>query len=56
MRRQSLKNDLAGEIPRELFGPHVDDDPRKKHEEMGFHEGWGIAWDQLVTMVKTMGG
>ncbi|TGM03495.1 polyketide cyclase [Leptospira barantonii] len=25
---------------------------RKKHEDMGFHHGWGIATDQLVEYVK----
>ncbi len=25
---------------------------RKKHEEMGFHEGWGICTDQLAELVK----
>lgn len=27
---------------------------RKKHEEMGFHEGWGTCLDQLVAHVKTV--
>jgi len=27
---------------------HADPDSCKKHEEMGFHEGWGKALDQLV--------
>ena len=26
----------------------------KKHEEMGFHEGWGKALDQLVELSKKM--
>jgi uncharacterized protein YndB with AHSA1/START domain len=25
---------------------------RDKHEKMGFHEGWGAAWDQLVALIK----
>jgi uncharacterized protein YndB with AHSA1/START domain len=33
---------------------HRDEASRKKHEEMGFHEGWGKALDQLVAHVKTM--
>ena len=33
---------------------HGDEAARKKHEEMGFHEGWGKALDQLVTLVKKM--
>ncbi|MDQ8731137.1 SRPBCC family protein [Bradyrhizobium sp. LHD-71] len=31
---------------------HRDEDGRKKHEEMGFHEGWGTVLDQLVAYVK----
>lgn len=31
---------------------HGDAASRKKHEEMGFHEGWGKAFDQLVALVK----
>jgi uncharacterized protein YndB with AHSA1/START domain len=33
---------------------HRDEAARKKHEEMGFHQGWGTALDQLVAHVKTM--
>lgn len=32
---------------------HRDEASRKKHEEMGFHEGWGMVLDQLVAYVKT---
>jgi uncharacterized protein YndB with AHSA1/START domain len=31
---------------------HGDEAGRKRHEEMGFHEGWGAAFDQLVALVK----
>lgn len=31
---------------------HGDEEGRKKHEEMGFHEGWGKALDQLVASVR----
>jgi uncharacterized protein YndB with AHSA1/START domain len=31
---------------------HADEDGRKKHEQMGFHVGWGIAFDQLVDLNK----
>jgi uncharacterized protein YndB with AHSA1/START domain len=27
---------------------HSDEEGRRKHEAMGFHEGWGKALDQLV--------
>ena len=33
---------------------HKDEADRKKHEEMGFHDGWGKALNQLVAHVKTM--
>jgi len=29
---------------------------RKQHEEMGFHEGWGKALDQLVELTKELAG
>ncbi len=31
---------------------HSDEESRKKHEDMGFHEGWGTALDQLIAFVK----
>jgi uncharacterized protein YndB with AHSA1/START domain len=33
---------------------HGNEEDRKKHETMGFHDGWGKALDQLVAMVKKM--
>ena len=33
---------------------HHDAAARQKHEEMGFHQGWGTALDQLVAHAKTM--
>lgn len=33
---------------------HKDEATRAKHEEMGFHEGWAKALDQLVEHVKSM--
>jgi uncharacterized protein YndB with AHSA1/START domain len=33
---------------------HGNEEDRKKHEAMGFHDGWGKALDQLVAMVKKM--
>jgi uncharacterized protein YndB with AHSA1/START domain len=26
----------------------------EQHEEMGFHQGWGTALDQLVAYAKTL--
>lgn len=31
---------------------HADSASRIKHEQMGFHDGWGAALDQLVAMIK----
>ena len=33
---------------------HKDEADRKKHEDMGFHQGWGAALDQLVAFAKTL--
>lgn len=31
---------------------HADPDARKRHEEMGFHVGWGTALDQMIAMLE----
>jgi uncharacterized protein YndB with AHSA1/START domain len=33
---------------------HQDEAGRRKHEQMGFEEGWGTVLDQLVVAVKRM--
>ena len=33
---------------------HMDEAGRKRHEEMGFHNGWSTALDQLVSHAKAM--
>jgi uncharacterized protein YndB with AHSA1/START domain len=33
---------------------HKDEEGRNKHDEMGFQEGWGAAYNQLVDVVKSM--
>lgn len=33
---------------------HGSEENRKKHEEMGFKEGWGIVIDQLVAHMKSV--
>ena len=33
---------------------HADGDGRKTHEEMGFHDGWGTALDQLVVVAQSL--
>jgi uncharacterized protein YndB with AHSA1/START domain len=32
---------------------HGDPEARRRHEEMGFHHGWGAALDQLVELVRS---
>jgi uncharacterized protein YndB with AHSA1/START domain len=33
---------------------HRDEAEVKRHEEMGFHDGWGAVADQLAVLVKTL--
>lgn len=33
---------------------HGDEEARRRHEAMGFHDGWGTTLDQLVVYAKTM--
>jgi uncharacterized protein YndB with AHSA1/START domain len=33
---------------------HREEAACKRHKEMGFHDGWGAALDQLVAYAKTM--
>jgi uncharacterized protein YndB with AHSA1/START domain len=33
---------------------HGDEGDRKRHDDMGFHEGWGAVVDQLVEAVKAL--
>jgi uncharacterized protein YndB with AHSA1/START domain len=35
---------------------HKDDADREKHEQMGFHEGWGRCLDQLTELVARLKG
>jgi hypothetical protein len=33
---------------------HQDQEVCTRHAEMGFHEGWGAALDQLVALARTL--
>jgi uncharacterized protein YndB with AHSA1/START domain len=33
---------------------HADRESRRQHEEMGFHDGWSAALDQLVALAHQM--
>ena len=48
----SLAADGKGRTRYTALVIHGDPETRKKHEAMGFHEGWGKALDQLVALVK----
>jgi uncharacterized protein YndB with AHSA1/START domain len=45
-----LKSDI-GTIYKAIV-THADEEDRRKHEQMGFQEGWGKAFDQLITLMK----
>lgn len=34
---------------------HQDPEGRKSHDDMGFQEGWGAVFDQLVELMRTQG-
>ena len=34
---------------------HGNEETRRNHEEMGFHDGWGIVVDQMVAHIKARG-
>jgi uncharacterized protein YndB with AHSA1/START domain len=33
---------------------HWSEDDKKTHEQMGFHQGWGICADQLAVLAKSL--
>lgn len=33
---------------------HADKEGKEKHEQMGFHEGWGAACDQMTALIKSL--
>ena len=35
---------------------HWSEEAMKRHESMGFHEGWGKAADQLAAVAKSLSG
>lgn len=37
-----------------VYVRHGDEEGKKRHEERGFHEGWGKALEQMVEMIKGM--
>ena len=47
-------DDEAGGTRYRAVAEHWSDEDRKQHEAMGFHEGWGIAADQLAALAATL--
>jgi len=45
----------AGKTAYSVLVLHKDEAGRKRHEEMGFHEGWNMALDQLIEVVQGLG-
>ncbi|HTE35943.1 MAG TPA: polyketide cyclase, partial [Reyranella sp.] len=33
---------------------HWTKENREVHEKMGFHEGWGVATDQMTALARTL--
>ncbi len=46
--------DLGGKTKYTAYGLHKNEAAAKKHEAMGFSQGWGIALDQLVALCKQL--
>lgn len=46
--------DEAGKTRYTAIARHWTEADRKAHEEMGFHEGWGKAADQLEALARTL--
>ena len=48
-----LESDGRGGTKYTAIALHKDPEGREKHEQMGFAEGWGQVFEQLVEFVKT---
>ena len=46
--------DVGGKTDYTALVMHRDEEGRKKHEVMGFHQGWGTVLDQLVEVAKEL--
>jgi uncharacterized protein YndB with AHSA1/START domain len=47
-----MESDGKGGTNYTAIAIHRDEDGRKKHEAMGFHQGWGQVFDQMVEHIK----
>lgn len=50
-----IESDGRGGTNYTAIAIHRDEDGRKKHEAMGFHEGWGQVFDQMVEHITATG-
>ena len=50
-----IESDGKGGTDYTAIAIHRDEDGRKKHEAMGFHQGWGQVFDQMVEHIKASG-
>jgi uncharacterized protein YndB with AHSA1/START domain len=48
-----LQRTPSGGTKYRAIAMHLDPAMRKEHDEMGFQEGWGAVFDQLVELMKT---
>jgi uncharacterized protein YndB with AHSA1/START domain len=49
-----LERTASGGTRYRAIAMHQDPEGRKTHDEMGFHDGWGAVFDQLVELMKTV--
>ena len=47
-----MESDGKGGTNYTAIAIHRDEDGRKKHEAMGFHEGWSQVFDQMIQEIK----
>jgi uncharacterized protein YndB with AHSA1/START domain len=48
-----LERTPSGGTKYRAIAMHQDPEGRKVHDEMGFHDGWGAVFDQLVELMKS---
>ena len=48
-----LEPDGKGGTNYTAIAMHRDEDGRKKHEAMGFHEGWGQVYTQMIEFIQS---
>jgi uncharacterized protein YndB with AHSA1/START domain len=48
-----LRANGSGSTHYRAIAMHLDPAMRKEHDEMGFHDGWGSVFDQLVELMQS---